>query len=326
MRLMDFRHLSQTVPIVLWLCVVFCGTRGLAQDAQPAKPSVLNSTYTIKYPAGASSASPARSFSLTYHLHEGLGSLILDTEPQNGEPAVHSVEFAQVKCVEVRALLGNLDPKSKKDLVWIEDSGGTPLLIVPLRSEAEATELAEYVAKRAGLELIAGTWRFRRQFLCPQPTQLACQEFKELLDHDDREIADYFYQRAGTTHTFACFSDEERRFFIAQYYQLGEYGSFYQHVFENGQEGSLTIGHINWRGDSGAITDVFSKVKGPPLGWIDSASLSLEREFKNKMNTTTHYSLQIRWSTGRYTENYSGKDDKGKPFDNDRTGLCVKLN
>jgi hypothetical protein len=83
---------------------------------------------------------------------------------------------------------------------------------------------------------------------------------------------------------------------------------------------------IDWSsGDSGAITEERQGQKPQTLGWIDSASLTYQNKFTNRMNTTTQYELTIRWSTGRYSESWSGKNDKGERFSNDSSGICVKL-
>jgi len=62
------------------------------------------------------------------------------------------------------------------------------------------------------------------------------------------------------------------------------------------------------------------------LGSIDDSALSFATDFKNTWNDVTHYTLNIRWSTGRYTESFTGKDDKGAKFDEEYEGICAKLN
>jgi hypothetical protein len=113
-----------------------------------------------------------------------------------------------------------------------------------------------------------------------------------------------------------------------EHYPDDESGDIEFETFENGQSDTEKSHKINWSPHGfGEILPYQTHGKKPQsLGSIDSSSLSYHSEFTNRMNTTTQYELSIRWSTGRYTESWSGKDDKGKPFYDHSSGVCVKLN
>jgi len=286
-----------------------------ALGQEPPKPSVINSTYTISDRFGTE----------TFTLHEEGETLVLD---RKGKPSV-SVEYAKVQRIVISFPISV--PTVDVPFCYIFGESNVPIALLPLRSDAEAKAVAEYVARRAGLELIADVWRVRKPFKCPDPTPAGCLDFKELLDHDDPEIAGYFYHLdQANLVTFACFSGDKRRFFILQYYvpylQSSE-SRFFHKVFRDGQEGSSTLEYLRWRDGLGEITNApQGTAKRQTLGWIDSSSLSFHDKFTNKLNTTTDYTLNVRWSTSRYTENYSLKDEKGKTILADSSGVCVKLN
>jgi hypothetical protein len=295
---------------------------GLGQ--QTPKPSVINSTYFITDDIGRLAP-----ITKTFRLKEEDGMLTYSEDGGKGAVEV-SVEYAKV--LRVARLVSPVPIPGSRNLILvrIEDSEGH-VLFVRVTTASEADALSEYVGRRAGLELIADVWRVRKPFQCPEPAPIGCLDFKELLDHDDPEIVGYFYHlNQANLQTFACFRSDEQRFFILQYYvpylQSSE-SRFFHKVFKNGQENSSTLVHLRWRGDVGEITDsIQQKGTRQTLGWIDSSSLSFHNKFTNKQQTTTNYTLNIRWSTGRYTENYSWKDDKGKTFVTDSSGICVKLN
>jgi hypothetical protein len=278
-----------------------------AKLVDQSKPSVINSTYTIVDRFGNE----------TLTLHEEGETLVLDRE---GKPSV-SVEYAKVKRIPVPIL----------PFCYIFGESNVPIATLPMRSDTEARAVAEYIARRAGLELVVDVWRVRKPFQCPEPAPIGCLDFRELLDHNDPEIVGYFYHLdQANLQTFACFSSDEQRFFTLQYYvpylQSSE-SRFFHKVFRNGQENSSTLVHLRWRGDVGEITDSLQRTgKRQTLGWIDSSSLSFHDKFTNKQGSTTDYTLDIRWSTGRYSESYSWRDDKGKTAVTDSSGICVKLN
>jgi hypothetical protein len=290
----------------------------------PAKPSVINSTYVVEFPPGH--RIPGFSH-LTQHSYEEDGKLMVDFKYKGGTQFSQLVEYRKVNYVEVmRGLRG--DPPE----VWISDSPEwLARLKVLVRTEEEAKELAEYVARKSalGLELIVGAWRVRKPFECPKGAGLGCQDFKELLDHNDADIVRYFYSRSESTHTYACFSDEESRFFIVDYSHYGHFGWFTQEVFEKGQSsGSGVVAEIDWLPTGfGTIREYLKQGAKPQmLGTIDSASLSYQTKYPNRAGGTTGYTLSVRWATGRYTESFSSKDEKGKPWTFDNSGICVKLN
>lgn len=286
----------------------------------PPKPSVIGSTFIVTAPEGTQSV----------HLYEEDGKLIAETKWRGQEDSFpQSVKCEKVNYVEIEA--DSFAPDAKKNILYVEDSDGNSLKVI-LRTEAEASSLAEYVARKSAvyLELIADAWRVRKPFQCPEGSQPGCQDFKELLDHDDREIAGYFYSAPWKLrNTYACFDSEERRFFVAQYTRPahGKLGFFVLNLFKNGQSLDADVAKVDWsfREYGTIIKTEKSGQKPKELGSIDPSSLYYHRDFTNSLNTTTHYALDIRWSTDRYTEKYSSKDEKGEPIISDASGICIKL-
>jgi hypothetical protein len=303
------------------LVVLILAAPGSAQikDSLPSKPSVIGSTYA--------EPKSRHSNTETIHLYEEDRRLIRDTK-SNGWEGSDSVRYEKVNYVMVDYLLDNF--------VLIKDSeGGALALILPTEEDAKA--LAQYVGRKAGLELIAGAWRVRKPFECPEAGRVGCRDFKELLDHDDPDIAEYVYEESKDNTTYACFSDESRRFFIVSYWHYLDVpnvneGKFELKVLTEGQSNSFTIGIVHWYKLEGIGTIVENPLwveagKEPQtLGTIDSSSLSYSRQYTNRLGTKTQYELSVRWSTGRYTESFSAKDDKGKHIADDAAGICVKLN
>ena len=289
------------------------------EKSQP--PSVIGSTYLISYPV-ASQAMRAR----------GVTS-IHKTIRLYGTRTSQAIAYGKV----------NLVTQSKTediegDVVDIEDGGNS--LSVPVRSLREAYELAEYVARKSPrhLELIGDAWRVRKPFDCPEANQIGCRDFKELLDHDDADIVSAFYSRDGKNiPNYACFSDSSRRFFTMFYSTPRHYrktGFFFQQIFIEAQSNGTNFHDVEWsraHDDYGTIFTSSAKpgAKQPvrsPVGHITQADLEYQTKYTNKSGTETGYSLSIRWSTGRYAESISFKDEKGKPSNDDETGICVKLN
>jgi len=238
-----------------------------------------------------------------------------------------SVEYDRVNFVQYAPQLG-----PEKASVRIGDSLGLNRT-VPLPAETDGgRELAEYVARKSplGLELIGRAWRVRKPFQCLENGELGCRDFKDLLDHGDPDIAEYFYSRDENSHTYACFRNQEESFFVLQYSHLTDFGTFTFEEFENQQSARNQFAAIRWRSDTGFITEselvVKSGVKPQSLGAIDLSSLSYDTKYSNRQDTTTHYSLSVRWSTGRFTETFSAKDKKGELVTFDKTGVCTKLN
>ena len=273
------------------------------------RPSVINSTYTI---------SDSRFGKETYVLREKGETLTLYSEKSG---ALLSVEYAKVRYIPSPL-------PAPYPFCYIYGDSDVPIVILPLRSDAEARAVAEYVGRRAGLELIGGAWRVRKPFQCPEEAQIGCRGFKEMLDRDDPEIVGYFYERSiSNLSTFACFDKDVERFLILQYGI--PHHEFSLKVFQSGQDSSATQHYVYWRNTMGTVTgeirDSFERGM-QKLGWIDSSSLSFNDEFPNKLGGTAAYTLDIRWSTGRYAESYSLKDDKGKTVITNSSGVCVKLN
>src|SRR6266566_28807 len=298
-------------------------------------PSVIGSTYLISSPV-ASQAMRARgvtSIHKTLRLYEDEDKLTMDVTWPGGTHTSQAIAYGKV----------NLVTQSKTediegDVVDIEDGGNS--LSVPVRSLREAYELAEYVARKSPrhLELIGDAWRVRKPFDCPEANQIGCRDFKELLDHDDADIVSAFYSRDGKNiPNYACFSDSSRRFFTMFYSTPRHYrktGFFFQQIFIEAQSNGTNFHDVEWsraHDDYGTIFTSSAKpgAKQPvrsPVGHITQADLEYQTKYTNKSGTETGYSLSIRWSTGRYAESISFKDEKGKPSNDDETGICVKLN
>ncbi len=98
----------------------------------------------------------------------------------------------------------------------------------------------------------------------------------------------------------------------------------------NQQSSRNEIGEIKWHSENGFITEsrflLKPGAKPQLLGSIDLSSLTYETHYPNRQDTTTHYILSVRRSTGRFTETYSAKDKKGELTTVDKTGVCAKLN
>ena len=161
---------------------------------------------------------------------------------------------------------------------------------------------------------------------------MGCQDFKELLEHDDADIVAAFYSGNETASYYACFSEVSRRFLILDYNPPSEFnkgGFFDQSIFIDGQSNSDSLLPIEWsRDDYATIFASSSSNRGgkQSAGYITQSGLAYQKKFTNRNGTETQYSLSIRWSTGRYVESFSAKDEKGKPFSNEDSGICVKLN
>jgi hypothetical protein len=278
------------------------------------------------------------------HLYEDDGKLKWEETLKPNEKAkgtkdvvgTYSLDYDKVIFVKYAVPFPNYVPPS----LHVSDSLGHDY-VVPLPDEKEGEKFAEYVARKSplGLELIGHAWRVRKSFQCPQDGRLGCRDFKELLDHGDPAIAEYFYSRDETAHTYACFRDKQS-FFILQYTHLGESGGFQLEEFQNQQTDNSRsgAGEIKWFPTFGQISEsrfgkpsslgfeIKENADPAPLGTIDDSSLHYETEYQNRENTTTHYSLSVRWSTGRFIENYSWRDKKGETVNFDQTGVCTKLN
>jgi hypothetical protein len=313
--------MARRVIVMLSLsCGLALATIAQTQESSPPRPSVINSTYVV-------TASSGETYGI--RLQEEDGQLIINEKwlKHDWPESTESVKYEKVNYV----LIEGDSPASDapKRTVQIEDSKGH-YLIVTLPTEMDAKTVAEYVVRKSPLhlEFIAGAWRVRKPFECPEAGQPGCQDFKELLDHDDPDIGESFYERDENAHVYACFSNEEKRFFVVRYthYHSGKLGAFSLVAFSNGQMTLTDFRLVDWSlGDTGSITEKKQGQKPQTLGWIDSSSLTYQNKFINKMKTTTQHELSIRWSTGRYSESLSGKDDKGEQFNTDSSGICVKL-
>lgn len=286
------------------------------QPEIPYRPAVINSTYSTK---------SALFGMVTIHLHEENGQLTKDEKLKDSESS-QTIKYEKVILVHA----GGDSPGDNvpKTVVSITDSDSN-FMVITFRTEAEAAGVAEYVGHQASLELIGGDWRLRKHFECPQSAPVGCQDFKELLEHDDADIVGYFYSRDASSPVYACFNIESRDFFVVSYshYNYSKSGWFQRQVFRNGQSDQFEMIRIDWSfGELGQFSVQKKGQKPQTTGSVDTSSLSYQTKFANKIGTTTDYTLNIRWSTGRYTENYSFKDEKGKPIFADSSGICAKLN
>jgi hypothetical protein len=314
--------------LVLWCCLAVSAS-ALGQDASPSKPSLIGSTYTVTTFLGTE----------TIHLYEESGKLkwagklkVKEKYRSTGMETREwskSIDYDKVNFVQYTPPFG-----PQESGINIGQDSASFNQTVPLPAESsEGQALAEYVARQSphGLELIGRAWRIRQLFRCPESGALGCRDFKDLLDHGDPDIAEYFYAHDDTTHTYACYRSEEESFLILQYsHMFGDFGTFSFEEFENQQSSRNEIGEIKWHGENGFITEseftIKPGVKPQRLGSIDLSSLAYNTHYPNRQNTTTQYNLSVRWSTGRFTETYSAKDKKGEPITFDKTGVCAKLN
>lgn len=263
----------------------------------------------------------------TIHLSEENDHLTLDVKWPDGTHNLQSIEYGKVNFVKS-------SKEGKHQSVDIEFDDSSLGVLVPVPTEDDAHALAEYVARQSPLrlDLIGDAWRVRKPFLCLEPIGIGCRDYKELLEADDADIVDSFYSRDEYSRHYACFSGSSRRFFTVSHGLPREYvksGFFIQNIFINGQSNSTYFVPIEWSQYSdNYATMVTLTPKGgkQQVGYISQSELTYHTEFENINQTKTQYSLSIRWSTGRYIEQFSGKDEKGKPWNNDDSGLCVKLN
>lgn len=317
-----FKLLSSLFGIVLYLSI-FIGI-AFSKNAQTPKsalavPPTVNSTYTVTHPTDGKMTVPK-----TFHLSEENGRLIRHEITTDQYATDDSVDLAKVSRVQVFAS----PPINPAKSVIAIDSFGSRRVIWEFRTEAEARALAEYLVSKASapLELIAGVWRVRKSFRCPQGSYPGCDGFMQLLDNENPAIVAWFYHSEQPQpyhdHVNACFSDSEHNFFILYYGDGGTFGVLRQEIYRDGQLYRANVGYIQSVGTgAGRITrDMFllkpsqkEKIKGS----INPTDLSFDTKFSDKTNATTEYTVTVELSTGQYKEHLSGKGDS--------TGRCVKL-
>jgi hypothetical protein len=315
--------------LVVWSCLTL-SLLGQNNDTSPSKPSLIDSTYQVTTFLGAE----------TIHLYEENDKLKWDgklrpkakyrSQGTKDREWSDFIDYDRVNFVQYTPPV-----LSQESGVNIGQESLSFNRTVPIPAEStEGQALAEYVARKSplGLELVGRAWRIRKPFQCPENGGLGCQNFKDLLDHGDADIAEYFYTHDESTHTYACFRNLEESFFILKYDHMayGDFGTFTFEEFLNQQSSRNEIGEIKWHSESGFITEskflLKPGAKPQSLGSIDMSSLAYETHYSNRQDTTTHYILSVRWSTGRFTETYSAKDKKGELTTFDKTGVCAKLN
>jgi hypothetical protein len=283
------------------------------------QPSILNSTYIVD---------ESTTSATVVTLREEDGQLVIEQKLKSAKGGL-SLTVAYDKIVFVGVMLDSFtNTKARQRTVQIRVPEKFPVLIAT-RSESEATELAAYIGRKSSLDLIGTAWRVRKQFDCPTGAMPGCSSFKEMLDHNDTEIVNFFYRDDRPSNVFGCFSEEFPIFFIIVYTHFDNVnaGFFQQQKFDDGQSSDSHVAVLDWSGGHSAfITMSKSGSKLQYLGTIDQSSLSYETEFTNKIQTTTNYKLSIRWSTGRYKETLSYKDEKGKSQYVEMSGTCSKFN
>lgn len=220
-------------------------------------------------------------------------------------------------------------------LVWVNFSiaGISASAELGTPSLNNAKTLMNYIGERSGLELIGTAWRKRKSFTCPENTQPGCGSFAELLAHNDPDIADAFYDDLSTSRTkYVCFDSGGPYFFIIDF---SHYSTVFPGVeddlskasFKDGQNSDEERWQLKWFEPS-ATASIILKEKGKAektVGEIDSASLTIQTSFENKIRTTTTSLLRIRFSTGKFIESFSFNDRKGEPVDFENSGQCMRL-
>jgi len=209
--------------------------RGVATDesgdstqAQDSLPVSIPSVYTVT--TGYSKVVS------TFHLREESGRLLVTQQMKGVTVSNYAVTYSSVNYVGVIADSWSAD--LAKTEVETRGSEGTISIFLP--TEAQAAALAAYIAEKSPfqLEMIGDAWRVREHFECPEGSQPGCQDFVDLLDHGDPEIADYFYSHEAFKTKYVCFDNVERHFFILNYTRFASLpktrGILTEEAFTNG--------------------------------------------------------------------------------------------
>jgi hypothetical protein len=202
------------------------------------------------------------------------------------------------------------------------------LINAGFEKETDARALGDSVGRLTDLKSISGSYYQPKIFYCPEVNLLGCSDFKELLDHEDSEISDYFYSKTSNDPTFACFGDD-RIFFIVFYTKVDskDAGIFFYKKFDHGQSVEDFAGSILWAEKYGQISSFPEQgKKAKAAGDISPTDLNFSRQFENRVGTITTDVISIRWSTLHYKESMFWKDDDGKPTSIDLLGSCLRLN
>jgi hypothetical protein len=153
-------------------------------------------------------------------------------------------------------------------------------------------------------------------------TSKACSSFKQLLEADDQDILEIFSLRPS----YVCFRSNDDAFLIFTVVepfesewkksdhgvgQIQKYESdAYLYEFRDGVSYMTHYAREYWRRIVPALGPEYhyQATQGTDKGLyinIDDTEISIDYPFKNQNGGTTHYSLTIRRSTGRFTETFA---------------------
>lgn len=177
----------------------------------------------------------------------------------------------------------------------------------------------------------------------------SCRSFHELLNNRDEDILDALSDDAA----FVCFIPKEDKFLLAHYSKptgedwqskelnraqgetgaLTAAGSASVTIYRNGEfeESQEVESGQNWRASgtrdaNGIAFDVSPIFEGESRDKkakirIDDAEFDLSDEFDNDVSSVTRHHVAIRFSTGRFTEDYSW-DERGVAKAQNNSGHC----
>jgi hypothetical protein len=163
---------------------------------------------------------------------------------------------------------------------------------------------------------------------CPSGTQIGCNSFTELVQHNDPEIMNYLHPKESNARVQVCFNAEgDDKFFIIKYgssSKLRKQETILVSKFEAGVQHDFTFANLHWISeDFGQITALVSDES--QSGSITDSELEFRRTFTNLSGTKTTYALSVRWSTGKYLERYSWPDKKGEIRLTTSAGSCIHV-
>jgi hypothetical protein len=94
--------------------------------------------------------------------------------------------------------------------------------------------------------------------------------------------------------------------------------------FKDGVQQNTYLETLRWLSPTlGLITPLGEgKSEG---GSVTDSTMDFSSAYKNRAGTQTHYTLSIRWSTGKYLEDFSSTDEHGKFVGMTQLGRCLQL-
>lgn len=169
---------------------------------------------------------------------------------------------------------------------------------------------------------------------CLGQTAKACSSFKQLVDSHDQDILDAVAKKPS----YVCLRPGVDAFVIFEltmpsrdsWKKLGDGGEFQDAVtavleeYQDGTSYMYKLGIGEWKRMDEKDTPIYHALMKPKDGDqfevnVSAAEIVATLFFKNQSNSTTHYSLVIRRSTGRFTEHYEA--ESGRTLD--YTGTCL---